>query len=62
MNHGAEILTEYPLFVDHAGRLPLHANRDISPSGYWDHPVEWIPPEKKQNMHPICSFDFEVLG
>jgi len=62
MQHGTEILTEYRLFADHAGKLPLHANRDIPASGYWDHPVEWIPPEVKQIIHPICFFDFDVLG
>lgn len=62
MNHGNEILTEYRLFADHTGKLPLHPNRDIPASGYWDHPVTWIPPEKKQVIHPICFFDFDVLG
>jgi hypothetical protein len=62
MNHGNEILTEYRLFADHAGKLPLHANRDIPASGYWDHSVAWIPPEEKQIIHPICFFDFDALG
>jgi hypothetical protein len=62
MDQGNEILTEYRLFADHAGRLPLQANRDLPASGYWDHPVEWIPPEAKQIIHPICFFDFDVLG
>jgi len=62
MDQGSEILTEYRLFADHAGRLPLHPNRDILASGYWDHPVEWIPPDKNQTIHPICFFDFDVLG
>jgi hypothetical protein len=62
MDHGTEILAEYRLFAGHAGKLPLHANRDIPASGYWDHPVEWIPPEMKQTIHPICFFDFDVLG
>jgi len=62
MNHGNGILTEYRLFADHTGKLPLHANRDIPASGYWDHPVAWIPPEEKQIIHPICFFDFDALG
>lgn len=61
MDHG-KILTEYRLFADHTGKLPLRPNRDIPASGYWDHPVEWIPPEKKQIIHPICFFDFDMLG
>jgi hypothetical protein len=62
MDHGSEVLTEYRLFADHQGKLPLHANRDIPASGYWDHPVSWIPPEQKQVIHPICFFDFDQLG
>lgn len=62
MTHGNEILTEYRLFADHAGKLPLHPNRDIPASGYWDFPIEWIPPEERQIIHPICFFDFDILG
>jgi hypothetical protein len=62
MDSGTSVLTEYRLFADHSGRLPLSANRDIPASGYWDHPVSWIPPEEKQIIHPICFFDFDELG
>jgi hypothetical protein len=62
MDHGSEVLTEYRIFAGHSGRLPLHANRDIPASGDWDHPIAWIPPEKPQTIHPICFFDFDVLG
>ena len=62
MDHGNDILSEYRIFADHKGRLPLHPNRDIPASGYWDHPVNWIPPEQKQIIHPICFFDFDTLG
>jgi hypothetical protein len=62
LDHGTEVLTEYRIFAGHSGRLPLHANRDIPASGYWDHPVAWIAPEKAPTIHPICFFDFDVLG
>ena len=62
LDNGTDVLTEYRVFADHKGRLPLHANRDIPASGYWDYPVEWIPPEARQEIHPICFFDFDVCG
>jgi hypothetical protein len=62
MDHGNDVLTEYRVFADHKGRLPLHVNRSIPASGYWDHPVAWIPPEEKQTIHPICFFDFDQAG
>lgn len=62
MDHGKQVLTEYRIFANHTGRLTLHVNRDIPASGYWDHPVSWIPPEQKQIIHPICFFDFDKLG
>ena len=61
MDHGTEVLTEYRIFADHKG-MPLHANRDIPASGYWDYPVEWIPADEKQTIHPICFFDFDQCG
>jgi hypothetical protein len=62
MDQGTEVLTEYLVFAEHAGKLPLHANRDIPPSGYWDHPVSWIAPDMPHTIHPICFFDFDVRG
>ncbi len=62
IGHGAEVLHEYRIFARPPGRLRFHANRDVPASGYWDHPIEWIPPEKPQTIHPICFFDFDVLG
>jgi hypothetical protein len=62
MDNGREVLTEYRVFADNNGRLPLLANRDLPASGYWDHPVGWIPPEQHHTIHPICFFDFDVRG
>ena len=57
-----EHLNEYQIFVDHKGRLPLMVNRDIPASGYWDHPIKWIPPEDPPDIRPICFFDFEPFA
>lgn len=62
MGLGPEVLTEYRLLADHSGRLPLHPNRDIPATGYWDYPVNWIPAEGPYTIHPICFFDFDVKG
>jgi hypothetical protein len=62
MNHGTEVLSEYRLFADHAGKLPMSPNRDVPASGYWDYPVQWIAPEEKHTIHPICFFDFDLRG
>ena len=62
MNHGTEVMEEYRLFANHAGKLPLSPNRDIPASGYWDYPIKWIPPEETQTIHPICFFDFDLCG
>jgi hypothetical protein len=62
MDCSAEVLTEYRVFADHKGRLPLRANRDIPASGFWDFPVAWIPPEGKQVIYPICFFDFDQIA
>ena len=62
MDHGTNVLTEYRIYADHKGRLPLHCNRDKPASGYWDYPVQWIPPEELQTIHPICFFDFAWRG
>ena len=55
-------LHEYRLFAGQVSGLPLLAIRDIPASGYWDLPVPWIPPEKKQIIQPICLFDLDVRG
>ena len=55
-------LSQYRIFAEGSGKLPLSVNRDIPPSGYWDYPIEWIPPEKNNDIRPISFFDFDVLG
>jgi hypothetical protein len=55
-------LKEYRILMTGAGRLPLLVNRDIPASGYWDYPVDWIPPEDETEIRPISFFDFDLLG
>jgi hypothetical protein len=55
-------LEEYRLFAPHSGRLPLRVNRDVPASGYWDFPVEWIPPEERPEIKPMGFFDFDSIG
>ncbi len=55
-------LREYRLFREGNGKLPIQVNRDLPPSGYWDYPIDWIPPEEKPVIHPICFFDFDLIG
>lgn len=57
-----EYAPEYQVFVDHQGKLPLMVNRDLKASGYWDFPLEWIPPEIPNDMRLIEFFDFDQLG
>ncbi len=57
-----EYLEEYQLYVDHKGKLPLMVNRELKSSGYWDHPVEWIPPDELYDIRLIGFFDFDQLG
>lgn len=56
------VLNEYRLFAPHHGKLPMHVNRDLPSSGYWDYPIGWIPPEQKPDIRPICFYDFDFLG
>ena len=55
-------LEGYRVFGAGTGKLPLLVNRDIPPSGYWDYPVDWIPPEDESEIRPISFFDFDLLG
>jgi hypothetical protein len=55
-------LDEYRLVAPHTGKLPLLINREIPASGYWDYPVEWIPPEEHPDIRPMPFFDFDLLG
>lgn len=55
-------LQGYRLFAPHHGRLSLMINRDIPASGYWDFPVQWIPPEEQPEIKPIGFFDFDTKG
>lgn len=52
----------YQISMRGSGKLPLFVNRDQPAAGYWDHPVDWIAPEDNNEIHPICFFDFDVLG
>ncbi len=55
-------LPQYKIFMTwngQPGKLPLYVNRDLPPSGYWDYPIDWIPPEEDHDIRPICFFDFE---
>ena len=62
MDKGKSTIEEFVLFASHSGKLPLHVNRDIPASGYWDYPVHWIPPEENPRIHPICFFDFDTFN
>lgn len=55
-------LKEYRIFKVGNGKLPLLVNRDIPATGYWDYPIEWIPPEDENEIRPISFFDFDLLG
>lgn len=57
-----EILNEYRIFSKFENSLPILVNRDIPPSGYWDHPVNWIPSGDNHSICPICFFDFDIRG
>ena len=52
-------IPEYRIFVENKGNIPLMINRDIPASGYWDHPVTWIPAEGIYDIRPISFFDFD---
>lgn len=62
VDQGDSPLSEYRLFTNHAGKLPLMVSRDIPNRGYWDHEVCWISAESAYDICPICFFDFDVLG
>jgi hypothetical protein len=62
LNTNTEYLSEYQIHVEGNGKLPLIINREIPASGYWDYPIEWIAPEQKNDIRPICIFDFDLLG
>ncbi|MCU7812573.1 MAG: hypothetical protein KZQ77_15300 [Candidatus Thiodiazotropha sp. (ex Notomyrtea botanica)] len=62
MDDNANYLSEYRIYKEGDGKLPLMVNREIPPSGYWDHPVDWISPEHDNDIRPICFFDFDLLG
>src|ERR1017187_8308770 len=62
VNFGDDCIPLFRLFADHRGKLPLMVSRDVPPSGYWDYPVEWIPPEGPNDIQPICFLDFDQLG
>lgn len=57
-----DYISGYKIIPKGTGKLPLFVNRDIPPSGYWDHPIDWIPPEQDHDIRPISFFDFDVLG
>ncbi len=54
-------LSEYKIFSKFDTSLPILVNRDIPPSGYWDHPINWIPSGENHTICPICFFDFGTL-
>ncbi len=56
------VLKEYRIFMKGNGKLPIHVNRNFPPSGYWDYPIDWIPPEASPDINPICFYDFDLLG
>ncbi len=53
---------DFRIFMEGTGKLPLHVNRDIPPSGYWDYPIEWIPPEGNYDIRPISIMDYNCFG
>jgi hypothetical protein len=55
-------LDEYRLYANHTGKIPLLVNRDVPASGYWDYPIDWIPPEEHPDIRPISFFDFDAIG
>ena len=62
IDSNSEYLSEYRIYMEGNGKLPLMVNRDVPASGYWDHPVNWISPEQENDIRPICFFDFDLLG
>ena len=60
-SYQAEYAPECQIFADHQGKLPLLVNRDLKASGYWDYPIEWIPPEVPNDMRLIEFYDFDQL-
>jgi len=62
MDQGTGPLAEYRIITDANRRIPLMVNRDVPVSGYWDHPVAWIPWTDMNVIHPINFFDFDVRG
>jgi hypothetical protein len=61
-SYAGEYAPEYQVFADHTGKLSLMVNRELKASGYWDHPVTWIPPEIPNDLRLIEFFDFDQLG
>ena len=56
------VLNEYRIYSKFENSLPLYVNRDIPPSGYWDHPINWIKSGDNHSISPICFYDFDVRG
>lgn len=57
-----DCISQYRIFMKGTGKLPVFVNRDCPPSGYWDYPIDWIPPEMNHDIRPICFFDYDILG
>ncbi len=57
-----DYIYNYRILMKGNGKLPVMVNREIPSSNYWDYPIEWIPPEMKPDIRPICFFDWDVLG
>lgn len=62
LDAGGEYISQYRIFTEGKGKLPLSVNRDIPAAGYWDYPIEWIPPEMNHDLRLISFYDFDVLG
>jgi len=62
VDDSGEYIPQYRIIMEGSGKLPLLVNRDIPPSGSWDHPTHWIPPEVEYDIRPISFFDYDVIG
>jgi hypothetical protein len=62
MDQGISPLVEYRIIAHANAGIHLLVNRDMPASGYWDHPITWIPWTDMNVIHPISFFDFDVRG